>query len=111
MTLHVKKGDTVLIISGKDKGRTAKILKSLVKDKQILVEGINLKKKHVKPKRDGEKGQVVSMAMPVDVSNVKFLCPKCNKPTRIGYKIVKDPSTSLGASKKFRICKKCQSEV
>lgn len=101
--MKVKKGDNVLIISGKDKGRTAKILKSLVKERKVLVDGINLKKKHVKPKKEGEKGQVISVAAPLDVSNIKFLCPKCGKATRLGYKIDKD--------KKFRICKKCQSEV
>ncbi|MSU54230.1 MAG: 50S ribosomal protein L24 [Candidatus Staskawiczbacteria bacterium] len=101
--MKLKKGDTVLIISGKDKGRTAKILKSLVKEKKILVEGINLKKKHVKPKKEGEKGQVISVSMPLDISNTKFLCPKCQKATRIGYKIEGD--------KKFRICKKCKSEI
>jgi len=101
--MKLKKGDTVLIISGKDKGRTAKILKSLVKEVKILVEGVNLKKKHVKPKKEGEKGQVVSSAAPMDISNVKFLCPKCGKAARLGYKIEKD--------KKFRICKKCGSEV
>jgi large subunit ribosomal protein L24 len=101
--MKLKKGDTVLIISGKDKGRTAKILKSLVKERQILVEGINIKKKHVKPKREGEKGQVISVATPLQVSNVKFLCPKCGKASRLGYSIVKD--------KKFRVCKKCNAEV
>ncbi|OGZ73590.1 MAG: 50S ribosomal protein L24 [Candidatus Staskawiczbacteria bacterium RIFCSPLOWO2_01_FULL_38_12b] len=101
--MKVKKGDTVLIISGKDKGRTAKILKSLVKERRILVEGVNLKKKHVKPKKEGEKGQVISVPLPIDVSNIKFLCPKCGKPTRLGY--------SIKGDKKNRICKKCQSEV
>ena len=101
--MKLKKGDTVLVISGKDRGRTAKILKSLVKEKKVLVEALNLKKKHIKPKKEGEKGQVISVATPMDVSNVKFLCPKCGKATRLGYKIDKD--------KKNRICKKCQSEV
>jgi len=101
--MKLKKGDSVLIISGKDKGRTAKILKSLVKERKILVEGMNLKKKHVKPKKEGEKGQVISVATPLPASNAKFLCPKCGKATRVGYAITGD--------KKFRICKKCKSEV
>lgn len=101
--MKVKKGDTVLIITGKDKGRTAKILKSLPKDRMILVEGMNLKSKSVKPKKQGEKGQIVKIPLPIKASNVKFLCPKCAKPARIGYKIEK--------GKKFRICKKCKSEV
>ncbi len=101
--MKLKKGDNVLIIAGKDKGRTAKILKSLIKENRVLVEGINLKKKHVKPKKEGDKGQVISVATPLHVSNVKFVCAKCGKVTRLGYKIEKD--------RKFRICKKCQSEV
>lgn len=101
--MKLKKGDNVLIISGKDKGRTAKILKSLVKEKRILVDGINTKRKHIKPKKEGEKGQVISVAAPLDISNVKLICPKCGKATRVGYKINGD--------RKFRICKKCNSEV
>ena len=101
--MKIKKGDNVLVISGKDKGRTAKILKSLIKEEKVLVEGINLKKKHVRPKKEGEKGQVISLASPIEISNVKFVCPKCGKAARVGFKVVKD--------KKVRICKKCQSEV
>ena len=77
--MKLKKGDSVLIIAGKDKGRTAKILKSLPKELKVLVDGINLKKKHVRPKKEGEKGQVVAIPAPMDVSNVKLVCPKCGK--------------------------------
>lgn len=101
--MKVKKGDNVLIIAGKDRGKTAKVLKAFPKEAKLLVEGSNIKQKHVKPKKQGEKGQVVKMALPMDASNVKFVCPKCSKASRIGYKIEKD--------KKFRICKKCKSEV
>lgn len=101
--MKVKKGDTVLVVSGKDRGRTAKILRSLPKEDKILVDGINIKLKHNRPKKQGEKGQVVKVPAPLNVSNVKFLCPKCGKPTRLGYE-VKD-------GKKFRICKKCKAQV
>jgi large subunit ribosomal protein L24 len=101
--MKVKKGDTILIITGKDKGRTGKILKSLVKESKILVEGMNLKKKHRRPRKQGEKGQIVSIPAPLNVSNVKLICPKCGKATRVGYKIEKD--------NKVRICKKCNQEV
>ncbi len=101
--MKIKKGDNILIISGKDSGRTAKVLKSFPKEGNILIEGINLKNKHVKPKKQGEKGQVIKTPAPLDVSNVKFICPKCGKATRIGYKIEND--------RKYRFCKKCQSEV
>lgn len=101
--MKVKKGDKVLIIAGKDKGRTGKIIKSLLKEGTILVEGINLKKKHVKAKKQGEKGQVIAAPAPISVSNIKIICPKCGKAVRIAY------STEKGA--KHRICKKCKSQI
>ena len=101
--MKVKKGDKVLIISGKDKGRTGKIIKSLLKNGTILVEGINLKKKHVKAKKQGEKGQVIATPSPLNISNVKIICPKCGKATRISYKIEKGV--------KHRICKECKSQI
>ena len=70
---------------------------------QVLVEGINLKKKHVRPKREGEKGQVVEIPAPMNVSNVKVICPKCGKATRVGYAVDKDA--------KNRICKKCKQVI
>jgi large subunit ribosomal protein L24 len=101
--MKLKKGDNVLIIAGKDKGRTAKIMKAFPKAGGVLVEGINLKKKHVRPKREGEKGQVVNVPSVINVSNVQMICPKCGKATRIGYKIEKD--------NKQRICKKCNQDI
>lgn len=101
--MKIKKGDTVLIISGKDKGRTGKVTKALPKEGGILVEGINLKKKHVRPKREGEKGQIVNVPAMLEASNVKIICTKCGKAARVGYKIESD--------KKIRICKKCKQEI
>ena len=98
--MKVKKGDNVLITAGKDKGRTGKIMKSFPKELKVLVEGINLKKKHVRPKREGEKGQVVDIPAALDVSDIKIICPKCGKATRIGYK--------TEGEVKNRICKKCK---
>lgn len=101
--MKIKNGDTVLIISGKDKGKKAKVIKVLLEKNRIVVEGANLRKKHTRPKKQGEKGQIVEIAAPFDVSNVKLICPKCKKATRIGYKV-----TEGG---KFRICKKCNQEI
>ncbi|MBI1866200.1 MAG: 50S ribosomal protein L24 [Candidatus Staskawiczbacteria bacterium] len=101
--MKFKKGDKVLIISGKDKGRTGKIIKSLLREGTVLVEGINLKKKHVKAKKQGEKGQVVSSPSPLNISNIKIICPKCGKATRIAYNMEK--------GEKNRICKKCKSKI
>ena len=106
--MKIKKGDTVLIISGKDKGRTAKVLKALPKERSILVEGINLKKKHVRPKRQGEKGQIIQVPSPLDISDVKLICSKCKKATRAGYKIILNIKNKKS---KIRICKKCDQEI
>jgi len=101
--MKIKKGDNVLIIAGKDKGRTGKVLKAIPKEQGLLVEGINLRKKHVKPKKSGEKGQIVQVLSALNISNVKIICSKCGKATRVGYKINND--------KKNRICKKCGQEI
>lgn len=97
--MKIKKGDTVLIISGKYRGKKGKVLKTFPREKKILVEGANLVKKHQKPRRTGEKGQIIEMPAPLYVSNAKLICPKCGKATKVGYKIVEE--------KKYRICKKC----
>ena len=105
--MKIKKGDTILVISGKDRGKVTKILKAFPKEGEVLVEGVNLKSRHIRPKKQGEKGQIVKIPAPLDVSNVKFICPKCGKAARLGYKIV----NSLTGEKKFRVCKKCHSET
>ena len=101
--MKIKKGDQVLIISGKDRGRKGKILDVFPKDGRVVVEAVNIKKRHVKPKKSGEKGQIVEMPAPIHISNVKLICSKCGKATRIGYKIID--------KKKFRTCKKCGQEI
>ena len=101
--MKIKKGDNILVISGKDKGKAAKIIKSFPKDAKVLIEGVNLRSRHVKPRKQGEKGQIVRVPVPMDISNVKIICPKCGKAARLGYKVEND--------KKFRVCKKCHSEV
>jgi len=101
--MKIKKGDQVLIITGKDRGRTGKVIKALPKERKVIVEGLNIKKKHVRPRREGEKGKIVEIPGPIDVSNVKLICPKCKKPCRVGYKFV--------GEKKVRICKKCKAEI
>lgn len=101
--MKIKKDDTVLIISGKYRGKTGKVLKAFPKETKILVEGVNIMKKHQKPRREGEKGQIVAVPAPLNVSNAKLICPKCKKGTRVGYKLI--------SGKKYRICKKCQKEI
>jgi len=108
--MKVKKGDTILVISGKDRGRKGKVLEALPQENRILVEGLNLRKKHVKPKRQGEKGQVVQLPGPIFSSAVKIICPKCGKPARVGYKIEDLPAGRQGKNK-YRICKQCKQEI
>lgn len=101
--MKIHKGDQVLIISGKDRQRKGKVIEVLPKIRRVVVEGLNLRKKHLRPKRSGEKGQIIKLPAPLNVSNVKLICPKCGKATRLGYKIE--------AGKKYRICKKCKQEI
>ncbi len=101
--MKIKKGDLVLIIRGKDKGRSGKVIKVLPKENKVVVEGLNLVKKHVKPKREGEKGKIIEIERPIYVSNVKLICPHCSKPTRVGYK--------FEGEEKYRFCKKCQALI
>lgn len=101
--MKIHKGDTVLIISGKDRLKKGKVLESSPKTNKILVEGVNLKKKHQRPKKSGEKGQIISLPSFVSVSSAKLICSKCGKAARVGYKIT--------GEKKFRVCKKCGQEM
>lgn len=99
--MKIRKGDNVKIISGKDKDKKGKVMRVLLKKDRIVVEGLNLITKHVKPKRSGEKGQRIKMAMPMHVSAVMFICPRCHKPIRLGHKILSD-------GRKKRFCRKCK---
>ena len=101
--MKIKKGDNVLIMSGKDKGRKGKVLRVLPQKEKVMVEGIAMRKKHVRAKRQGEKGQVVEQAGFIFVANVKLLCPKCGKASRFGYKI--------DGKNKYRVCKQCQGTI
>jgi large subunit ribosomal protein L24 len=101
--MKIKKNDQVLVILGKDKGKKGKVLEVFPVPEKIIVENINLVKKHRRPRRQGEKGQVVAVPKPLHISNVKLICLKCGQATRVGYKI-----TEAG---KFRVCKKCKQEI
>jgi len=102
---RIRKDDKVMIVTGKDEGKIGKILKILKKSDRVLVEKVNLAKRHVKPnpyKR--EAGGIVEKEMPINVSNIMVVCQACNKPTRVGYK-------HDDANKKVRFCKKCNATL
>ena len=101
--MKIRKGDNIKIISGNDKGKQGKVLAVFPNERKIVVEGVNIKKKHVRPKQQGKKGELVRIPAPFFASRVGLVCPKCGKPARAGYKITEN--------KKFRICKKCGGEI
>lgn len=98
--MHIRKGDTVQIKSGKDRGRTGKVIKVDLKNQAIIAEGINLFKKHVRPKRQGEKGEVVTVPRPLAIAKVMLYCSNCQKGVRAGVR----PEGGT----KVRYCRKCQ---
>ena len=99
----VHKGDIVKIISGNDKGKQGKVLSVFSKERKIVVEGLNIKKKHVRPKRQNQKGELVRVPAPFPVSRSMLLCARCAVPVRVGYKFT-------DSGKKIRVCKKCGSD-
>ena len=101
--VHVKTGDNVMVISGKDAGKTGKVLAVSPTEGKVIVEGLNMVTKHVKPLRQGEQGGIVKAEGAMYASKVMPVCPKCNKATRIGHSEVD--------GKKVRVCKKCGAQL
>jgi large subunit ribosomal protein L24 len=101
--MRIKKGDTVKILSGNDKGKQGEVLEVIPKSEKILVKGVNIRKKHVKPRKQGEEGGIISAECAIHSSKANVVCPKCNKATKIGYTVEKD--------EKVRVCKKCGAKI
>ena len=101
--MKIKKGDKVQVLSGNDKGKTGEVLETIPKLQKVIVKGINIRKKHVKPKKQGEEGGITPVECSISSSKVSVICPKCNKPTKIG--IVKE------GKEKIRVCKKCGAKI
>jgi len=99
----IRKGDNVRILTGKDRGKTGKVMAVMAADHRVLVEAVNMVKKHVRPKRAGEKGQRVSVAAPVDISNVQIVCPACKKSTRVVIRYEGDA--------RWRTCRHCEGTI
>ncbi|MBI2052894.1 MAG: 50S ribosomal protein L24 [Candidatus Ryanbacteria bacterium] len=97
--MKIKKGDTVFVETGKDRAKRGKVVRVYPDTGRVLVEGINQKVRHVRPRRAGEKGQRVTVSHPIPASNVLLVCPHCSKTTRVGYRIAE--------KEKVRVCKKC----
>lgn len=102
--MKLKKGDSVIVLRGKDKGRKGKIEKAFPKTNKILIPGINVYKKHARKQSEKKPGGIIEIVKPLAIANVALVCPKCKKPTRVGYQIDK-------SGNKTRICRKCQALI
>lgn len=101
--LHVRKGDNVVVIAGKDKGKTGKIVTAIPSDNAVIVEGVNIITKHQKPKSQQDKGGIVKREGKIDASNVQIICPACGKATRTAHDVVD--------GQKHRVCKHCHASL
>ena len=101
--MRIKKGDNVSVLSGNDKGKTGEVLEVMPKTDKIVVKGVNVRKKHVKPRKAGEEGGIIAVECAIPSSKVNVVCPKCGKVTKVGY--------SEKNGKKIRVCKKCGADL
>ncbi len=120
MAQKIKTGDKVQIIAGKDrtkktskgektaKANQGKVTQVLINENKLVVEGLNVQYKHLRPRKAGEKGQKIEYPSPLDMSNVMLVCPKCNQPVRVGFQIL---DGEKGQNKKVRVCKKCHQVI
>ena len=110
--MHVKSKDTVIVITGKDKGKKGKISAAFPKLNRVTVEGVNMVTKHQKARNAGQPGGIIHKEMPIDASNVMLVCPKCGKAVRVSRKITVETNEAGKKMRKVtRICKKCQAEI
>lgn len=101
--MKLKKGDTVLVTSGKDRGRKGKIERIMPREQGVLVPGVNMYKRHLKKRDDKHPGGIIDFPRPLRVGNLALICPKCGKPTRVGFVVAKE--------EKIRICRKCKQKI
>ena len=97
--MNIKKNDKVMVLSGKDKGKTGTVMSADPKAMKVIVEGVNVATKHKKPMKQGDEGGIIKVETPIYVSKVQLVCPECGKATRVGHEIAD--------GKKYRVCKKC----
>lgn len=111
MSMNVKTGDTVLVLSGKDKGKQGKVLGTIPSKNKVVVEGINMATCHVKPRGQGETGGIVSHEAALYACKVQVVCPKCGKGTRIAHKLENKTVKGTEKTVKIRVCKHCGAEL
>jgi len=104
MSLRIKRGDKVVVLTGKDKGKTGKVLRVFPQKMRAIVEGVNLVKKHLRRRSENEPGGIKEIPAPIHLSNLALFCPYCNRGVRFGVKILEDKT-------KIRICKRCKRQI
>jgi large subunit ribosomal protein L24 len=104
MAAKVRKNDTVQVLTGRDKGKQGKVTRVIPKEDRVIVDGVNIRKRHTRPRQAGEQAGIVEFPAALHVSNVAVVCAKCGKATRIGFRILADNS-------KVRYCKRCDEVV
>jgi large subunit ribosomal protein L24 len=97
---HIKKNDSVMVIAGKEKGKSGKVMRIIPKKDRVIVEKLNMVKRHMRPGQHSRQGGILEKESPIHISNLMLICSKCTDPTRVGYKILDD-------NQKARYCKKC----
>jgi len=102
--LKIRKGDRVRVLTGKDRGKEGTVMRAIPQSRKVIVDGVNVAKKHQRPTRATQQGGIIDKDMPIPAANVALVCPSCGKPTRVGYKFDQ-------AGQKVRICRKCESEI
>ncbi|HLM28341.1 MAG TPA: 50S ribosomal protein L24 [Acidimicrobiales bacterium] len=102
--LKIRKGDRVRVLSGKDRGKEGVVMRAIPRAGKVIVDGVNVAKKHQRPTQTTQQGGIIDKDMPIQVSNVALVCPSCGRPTRVGYTFDK-------SGDKVRVCKKCEGEI
>ena len=110
-TMSIKKGDTVVVLSGKDKGKQGTVLEAMPETRKVIVEKINVATRHQKPRTQGETGGIVKKEAPIYACKVMRVCPKCGKPTRPAHRVEKKTVNGKEKNVSIRICKKCGAEI
>jgi large subunit ribosomal protein L24 len=104
MAAKVRKNDTVQVLAGRERGKQGKVSRVIPKEARVVIEGVNLRKRHVRPRRPGEQAGIVEFPAPLHVSNVAVVCTKCGRPTRVGFRVLAD-------GQKVRYCKRCDEVI